>query len=130
MAESIGFTKLPNLTIGDEFTIDVLGEHHQYRVIKTEVLDPEVAAIHPIKPGRDLVTLLTCTPLGINSQRFVVTGERIPTTSENVEPAVDPVGFPWWALWSATGFLTVTAMTVFSIRHGHTRRPTHSKELS
>ena len=50
--------------------------------------------------GRDLVTLITCTPLGINTQRILVTGERIlPTPAQDVADAGAPPdlpGFPWW----------------------------------
>lgn len=52
--------------------------------------------------GKDLVTLVTCTPLGINSQRILVTGERItPTPQEDKDAAGAPPdipGFPWWAV--------------------------------
>lgn len=53
------------------------------------------------------MTLVTCTPLGINSHRILVTGERVtPTPAADIEGAgtvPDIPGFPWWALWLGGG---------------------------
>lgn len=70
---------------------------------QTQVVDPsETEKLYPM-PGEDLVTLVTCTPLGINSQRILVTGERIlPTPARDLDAAgatPDVPGFPWWAIW-------------------------------
>ncbi|MDE0546714.1 class C sortase [Microbacterium sp. C7(2022)] len=96
------FTNLDKVAEGDTFTIEVFGEVLTYRVVRTLVVAPdETETLYPER-GRDLVTLVTCTPLGINSHRILVTAERItPTPIEDVQAAgavPDVPGFPWWAL--------------------------------
>lgn len=70
------FTDLARLREGDMFFIKVLGEVHAYRVISVKVVLPYEMESLVIEPGRDLVTLVTCTPYGINTHRLLVTGER------------------------------------------------------
>ncbi len=96
------FTHLDRVAVGDTFTIEVFGEVLSYRVSVTRVVAPEdTETLYP-QTGRDLVTLVTCTPLGINSHRILVTGERIlPTPVDDVAAAgarPDIPGFPWWAV--------------------------------
>ncbi|MGD9607081.1 MAG: sortase, partial [Leucobacter sp.] len=84
-----------------------------YRVIGTEVVQPDQTESLLPQYGRDLVTLVTCTPLGINSHRILVTGERItPTPVEDIERAgsvPDIPGFPWWAVGIAAAGLLLGA---------------------
>ena len=96
------FDNLGEVKIGDSFTVEVFGEVLTYRVIETRtVLPEETQALFP-RHGEDLVTLVTCTPLGINTHRYLVTGERVvPTPIKDVEAAgerPDIPGFPWWAV--------------------------------
>lgn len=74
LATSTLFTHLDRVDIGDRFQIIVLGEVLTYEVIETKVIDPSDSDSLLAEPGRDLVTLVTCTPLGINSHRMLVTG--------------------------------------------------------
>ncbi|GAA2181465.1 hypothetical protein GCM10009785_16480 [Brooklawnia cerclae] len=113
LASSTLFTHLNQVEVGDEFTIEVFGEVLTYRVTETRVVEPEdTTTLYPVA-GKDLVTLVTCTPLGVNSHRILVTGERVdPTPPEAVADAgksPDVPGFPWWALGlaAATGVLSV-----------------------
>lgn len=96
------FTRLDRVAVDDTFTIEVFGEVLVYRVVGTQVVQPnQTQALEP-QYGRDLVTLVTCTPLGVNSHRILVTGERVtPTPVEDLEragAAPDIPGFPWWAV--------------------------------
>lgn len=96
------FTRLDEVEIGDTFTIEVFGEVLTYQVNDKKVVEPtETETLYPQR-GEDLVTLVTCTPLGINSHRILVTGERIlPTPIADLEAAgetPDIPGFPWWAV--------------------------------
>jgi len=100
LATSELFTHLDQIVAGDEFRIEVFGEVLSYRVVSTEVVAPDDSkALFP-EQGRDLVTLVTCTPLGINSHRILVTGERVlPTPQKDLAEAGGPPtipGFPWW----------------------------------
>lgn len=102
LADAELFTRLNEVEIGDTFTIEVFGEVLTYQVNETKVVEPdETETLYPQR-GEDLVTLVTCTPLGINSHRILVTGERIlPTPVADLEAAggtPDVPGFPWWAV--------------------------------
>lgn len=71
------FTDLDMLQEGDHFYIHVLGETLAYEVDQILVVNPdEVSALTPEKEG-DYVTLLTCTPYGVNTQRLLVRGHRV-----------------------------------------------------
>ncbi|WP_227993778.1 class C sortase [Pseudactinotalea sp. HY160] len=101
LATATLFTHLDRVQVGDRFQIYVFGDVLTYEVTSTIVVEPdETESLNPV-PGADQVTLVTCTPLGINSQRILVTGERIlPTPPADVRAAaVDAPGpgFPWWA---------------------------------
>lgn len=110
------FTHLDRVQVDDTFTIEVFGEVLTYRVIDTSVVEPtETQSLLPVD-GRDLITLVTCTPLGVNSHRILVLGERvIPTPQADLDGAGErpeiPT-FPWWILIAA-GVLTVAALYVW-----------------
>lgn len=70
------FTRLDELRLGDAFYLNVLGRTLSYKVTGITVVDPDDVAGLRVQPGRDLVTLVTCTPYGVNTQRLLVTGER------------------------------------------------------
>ncbi|MDO5287470.1 MAG: class C sortase [Actinomycetia bacterium] len=76
------FDRLPELAPGDWFVIRVLGEDHAYRVYGTSVVLPEQVHSLIIEDGRDLVTLVTCTPYGVNSHRLLVHAERTELPAE------------------------------------------------
>ncbi|PWD52473.1 class C sortase [Serinibacter arcticus] len=102
LAEAELFTNLDRVVEGDTFTIEVFGEVLTYRVRSTQVVEPsDTETLYPVA-GEDLVTLVTCTPLGINTQRILVTGERvIPTPIADLEAEGAPSDlprFPWWAV--------------------------------
>lgn len=107
LADHTMFTHLDRVGMGDEFVFEVFGEVLVYKVVDIQVVEPEnVESIRP-NPHRDLATLITCTPLGINSQRIVVTGERVhPTPDDALEDAgkaSDLPRFPWWiVVWVGT----------------------------
>ncbi|MFA7498863.1 MAG: class C sortase [Leucobacter sp.] len=96
------FTQLPDAEIGDVFTVTVLGEKHFYEVRSTENVLPEQTESLRIIDGEDWVTLITCTPIGVNSHRLLVQAERIPPPAGEGERAIGgdgrTAGFPWWAL--------------------------------
>ena len=104
LATSELFTHLDLVEVDDTFTIEVFGDVLTYRVTDTRVVQPEDTESLLMQPGKDLVTLVTCTPLGVNSHRILVTGERmIPTPQEDLDAegqSPDVPGFPWWAIVS------------------------------
>lgn len=72
------FTRLDELELNDLFFISVLNETLAYKVVNIQVIEPEDIDSVNIIEGKDLVSLITCTPYGINTHRLVVTGERVP----------------------------------------------------
>ncbi len=83
------FTDLTEVKEGDLFFLHTLGKDLAYRVIEIEVVLPEVTQDLLIRKGKDLVTLITCTPYGVNSHRLFVTGIRTKYTPEEKENAKD-----------------------------------------
>lgn len=77
------FTKLDQMEIDDIFYIKILDKLLEYQVIDVQTVLPTDVKYLEIKPERDLVTLVTCTPPGINSHRLLVVGER--TKLENIQ---------------------------------------------
>ena len=70
------FTRLDELDIGDIFYIHVLNEVLTYKIYETKVILPDDIDELQITSGRDLITLVTCTPYGINTHRLLVKAER------------------------------------------------------
>ena len=70
------FTKLDELQIGDVFYIHVLDKILAYKIYETKVILPDKIDELQITSGKDYVTLVTCTPYGVNSHRLLVKGER------------------------------------------------------
>lgn len=101
------FSRLPEAKVGDTFWISVLGEEHHYRVEATETVEPGDTESLRIIENEDWVTLFTCTPIGVNSHRFMVHAVRIPDSEATTDGAIGgdgiALGFPWWALWFVGG---------------------------
>lgn len=79
------FTDLEEVKKGAIFAISLFDEKLAYKVDKIEVVKPSDTSAIDIEPGRDIVTLLTCTPYMVNSHRLLVTGHRVPYTEEIAE---------------------------------------------
>lgn len=78
MANQKMFSDLPQLKIGDVFYLEVLGETLAYQVDQIKTVLPHDVTYLGIEEGRDLCTLVTCTPFGVNTHRLLVRGTRIP----------------------------------------------------
>lgn len=76
------FTDLPKLKLGDKFYIEVLDKTLAYEVDQIETIKPDDLSHFDKEEGKDTVILVTCTPLGINSHRLLVRGQRIPYDSK------------------------------------------------
>ncbi|MDR3191197.1 MAG: class C sortase, partial [Lactobacillaceae bacterium] len=102
------FTSLGNLKIGDKFYVEIMNKTITYQVKKIKVVKPEkLDGYFKIDPAKNQTTLVTCTPLGINSHRLLVTGEEvdgdsIPKTAVRAEFmllgafAVVATSILWW----------------------------------
>ena len=76
------FTDLDKLVVGDTFLINVLDEVLTYEVDQILIVEPYDLSSLEIFPGEDLVTLVTCTPYGINTHRLLVRGHRVETVRQ------------------------------------------------
>lgn len=82
MASSKLFSDIDQLAEGDTFYIHVLGEVLAYKVDAINTVLPTDTRLLQIEDGKDYVTLVTCTPFGVNTHRLLVRGHRVPYTPE------------------------------------------------
>lgn len=110
------FTDLDQMKVGDHFLIHVLNETLCYEVDKISVVKPEDTSALAVEDGQDLVTLLTCTPYGVNTERLLVRGHRVPYVEEKVKEEKTVLSgsslHTNYLLWVFVG-LSVTALFVF-----------------
>ena len=78
MASSKLFSDIDQLEKGDIFYIHVLGDTLAYEVDSINTVLPTDTSLLQIEEGKDLVTLVTCTPFGVNTHRLLVRGHRVP----------------------------------------------------
>lgn len=110
LADATMFDDLVDLKKGDFFYFDVQGETLRYKVFRISVVEPHDISLLQREKGRDLATLLTCTPYGVNSHRLLVTGYRV--LPDPVKAPEDRVQWPlWMTLFVLAMILTITVLT-------------------
>ena len=113
------FSDLDKVSIGDKFYIHVLGEVLVYRVYDIQEIEPYDVGVLFIEDDKDLVTLVTCTPYGVNTERLLVMGERVPVEELEIDEEgsvvvdehsmiIDP------AVWVFIGFMIFIFILFFS----------------
>ena len=96
LASSKLFSDIDQLAVGDVFYIHVLGDTLAYKVDAINTVLPTDTRLLQIEDGKDYVTLVTCTPFGVNTHRLLVRGHRVPHTPEAVEEiTATPVASSW-----------------------------------
>ena len=119
------FTRLDELDIGDEFTIHVLDKTLAYQVDRILTVEPDELESLVAEPGRDYVTLVTCTPYGVNTHRLLVRGSRVPYTPGQEQAAAPSAALPggrttarYFVLGVAAGLLALLAalLLVWGVR--------------
>ena len=83
------FTDLELMKEGDIFYIHVFGETLAYETDRITVIEPHNTEDLKIQEGKDYVTLVTCTPYGINSHRLLVRGKRIPFVEKETDKEIE-----------------------------------------
>lgn len=113
------FSDLDKVSIGDKFYIHVLGEVLVYRIYDIQEIEPYDVGVLFIEDDKDLVTLVTCTPYGVNTERLLVMGERVPIEELELDEegaviidehgtVIDP------AVWVFIGFMAFIFILFFS----------------
>lgn len=127
------FTDLDQLEKGDHFLIHVLDETLCYEVDKISVVKPEETSALAVEEGQDLVTLLTCTPYGVNTERLLVRGHRVPYEEQEVADEKTPLSgislHTNYLLWVIIG-LGITAIFVLVLYLRERKLRKKSKESS
>ena len=85
------FSDLDQLVAGDTFVIRVLDEVMTYEVDQILIVEPTDVSALTVEDGKDLCTLVTCTPYGVNSHRLLVRGHRVENASEAIRVTSDAV---------------------------------------
>ena len=85
------FSDLDQLVAGDTFVIRVLDGVMTYEVDQVLIVEPTDVSALTIEDGKDLCTLVTCTPYGVNSHRLLVRGHRVENASEAIRVTSDAV---------------------------------------
>lgn len=120
------FTDLNKMKVGDLFYIRVLKEVLAYQVTSIETVLPNETESLAIQPGKDLVTLITCTPYGINSHRLLVHAERtdyVPTEDElKVDNPIFNIPLPYLLLIIAVFALALVFAIMTIVRRRQTVR--------
>ena len=76
LVEAAMFTRLDEMRVGDYFYLDVMGRTLGYKVDRITEINPDDTSKLKIVPGEDRVTLMTCTPYGVNTHRLLVSALR------------------------------------------------------
>ena len=97
MASSKLFSDIDQLKLGDAIFVHVLGDTLAYEVDSINTVVPTDTSLLQIEDGKDYVTLVTCTPFGVNMHRLLVRGHRVPYTPEQEAAAVEekPAASSW-----------------------------------
>ena len=108
------FNNLTNLEVGDYLKITILKRELYYRVYNIEVIEPKdlINMIH-VEEGRDLITLVTCTPYGVNTHRLIIHAERY--EKEDDEEIVIPTKQPTSLIVSVAILLGASVIAVIYI---------------
>jgi len=123
MATDKMFSDLPQLTKGDVFYLEILGETLAYQVDQIRTVTPYDTTYLSVVQGEDLCTLVTCTPFGVNTHRLLVRGTRIPyeeavEIQEEIEAVTEPAST--WEQHYIRGILLGIGGSVFLLLLGYT----------
>lgn len=102
------FDNLTHIKVGDVFTVEVMGKTMAYKVDQIETVLPDQVEALRAEEGRDLLTLVTCTPYGINSHRLLVRGERTELPAE-----LDQSYHSLWQPWMLAAIIIVLFVLLY-----------------
>ena len=124
------FSDLDQLVEGDTFTVTILDEVLTYEVEKIFIVKPDELDKLAIIPGGDYVTLMTCTPYGVNSHRLLVRAHRVDTVyPHNVKVAADAVQLDSMSVVPVIAAPLFVGLLVFWIVSSRRRKTRSRREL-
>ena len=118
------FTDIDKLVDGDTFTMTVLNRTVTYQVDKIRVVEPTDLSDLQIEKGKDLCTLVTCTPYGINTHRLLVQGYRVANAQGDAPVIADAMQIDsiYIAPFLAVPILIILVIGVFLVTGRQQRR--------
>ena len=128
MASAKLFSDIDQLELGDKFFVHVLGDTLAYEVDSINTVVPTDMSLLQIEGGKDLVTLVSCTPFGINTHRLLVRGHRVPyTPAQEAEDAAEKPAASSWTQHYLTGLgIGLAAAAVIGGGYAIIRRKRHA----
>ena len=126
------FTDLNLMKKGDKFYITILKDTYAYQVDKITTVLPTDTKQLAIEPGKDLVTLITCTPYAVNTHRLLVRGHRIPYAPQQQDDAKSTfhVDIPLQYLLPSLALIALLIAWHLWQRHERRRRQSGSAKVA
>ena len=112
------FDDLVDVQIGDAIYVSTFGERMKYQVYGTEIVLPDETDSLRAEAGRDLLTLVTCTPYGINTHRLLVHAERVPMDPDEAQVLDESTSTVQWWMWvlGAVSLVILVGLTWWLMR--------------
>ena len=128
MASSKLFSDIDQLEKGDIFYIHVLGDTLAYEVDSINTVLPTDTSLLHVEDGKDFVTLVTCTPFGVNTHRLLVRGHRVPhVPAQEAEAVAEKPAASSWTQHYLTGLgIGLAAVAVVGGGYFFVRRVHHA----
>ena len=122
------FTDLDKMLEGDIFTLTVLDRTLTYQVDQIRIVEPSDLSELAIIPGKDLCTLVTCTPYGINTHRLLVRGHRVANLQGDIKVVADALQIEAIYIAPFIG-IPLLVMLLFLMLYYTGERQRHNKAL-
>ena len=117
LPSAVLFTDLDKMQKGDHFLLHILNDTLCYEVDRITTIEPEETEALSVIEGMDIVTLVTCTPYGVNSHRLLVRGHRVPYDPKALEDEGVPLNnmslHTNYILWIVVGLLVTGLFSFF-----------------
>lgn len=123
------FTRLDEIVVNDLFFIKIQDKTLAYKVRDIQVIDPDDIQLLNAEEGQDLVSLVTCTPYGVNTHRLVVTGERVPFEKSEYESIQKETMSFRELLFAGLPFAFIGVVVFFKIKDKRVERRANKNEV-
>ena len=122
MPDATMFDNLDKMDVGDVVYLNTYGKKLKYEVDNIEVVLPEETDSLWPKPDQDLLTLITCTPYGVNSHRLLVHAHRVEMDEESIpEKSASLFNMPWWMIAFIAIAVIVLELLILYVYRTHKR---------